>query len=411
MRLRPGVWALLAQTALVLAAYAAVRPMASYRAIELGAGNAAIGGLSASFSVLPLLLAYPIGRQADRFGPARLIVAGTAVFATAGALAVVAGNLAVLLTACALLGLGQLICVAGQQSAVAASGRVNLDRGFGLLTSAGAVGQMIGPMLAALGATAVGGLSAASVGIAIGTLLCAASAFFLRPLLRTVPRPDHRDRTQRSTWQVTRGLVGTRGMTATLVAGGVVLAALDLLYAFLPAWADERGVSVTAVGWLLAARAGVTLLVRLLVDRVVRWTGRRAAMMVSVGVAGLGLALLPMVGLGGAAMIMVMLGWGLGAAQPLTMSWVADAARPGTRGGAMGLRLTANRLAQTVLPVGVGVVTAGAAGVFWALAGLLALSMGVLARLPPDRSATPGGPDGRGSDGGGPDSGGPDSGG
>ncbi|MDG4828744.1 MFS transporter [Solwaraspora sp. WMMD1047] len=380
-----GGWALLVQSGLVLAGYSAVRPMASYRAIELQADNTAIGLLAASFSVLPLLLAYTVGRRADRFGPARLIVAGTVIFAVAGVLAALAGNLPVLLAASALLGLGHLVCIVGQQSAVAVGRTGDLDRGFGLLTSAGAVGQIVGPVLAGVGASAAGGWSPASVGLAIGTLLCVSSIACLPPLLRTVPRPDGRIRPPRSNRQVATGMFGIQGMTATLVAGGVALAALDLLYTFLPAWADERGVSVVAVGWLLAARGTVTLLVRLFVDRVVRRTGRRIAMMLALGCAGAGLVLLPVVGLWGALISMVLFGLGLGASQPLTMSWVADAARPGTQGAAMGLRLTANRLAQTALPVAVGVFSTGAAGVFWAVAALLALSTGVLTRLPPDR--------------------------
>lgn len=184
-------------------------------------------------------------------------------------------------------------------------------------------------------------------------------------------------------------MVDRRGMTPTLLAGGVVLGALDLLLAFLPVWAQERGVSVTTVGWLLAVRAVVTLLVRLVVDRLVRRTGRRAAMMLSIGLAGLGLALLPMTQLGGAVAIMVLLGFGLGAAQPLTMSWVADTTPSATRGAAMGLRLTANRLAQAALPVGIGAVSASVDGVFWATGSLLAISAGVLLRLPSDRPSQP----------------------
>ncbi|MGC5053353.1 MFS transporter [Micromonospora sp. DT48] len=382
-----GEWALLVQAGLVLAGYTAVRPMASYRAIELGGDNTVIGLLAASFSVLPLLLAYPVGRRADQFGPARVIVSGTVVFTVAGTLAATARSLPVLLGASVLLGLGHLICIVGQQSAVAVARAGNLDRGFGLLTSAGAVGQIVGPVAAGFGADAAGGgdWSAASVGIAIGTALCASSVVCLRPLLRTVPRPRQRADLPHSTSQVAKGMLGVRGMTPTLVSGGLVLAALDLLYTFLPAWAEERGVSVSTVGWLLAVRAVLTLLVRLAVDRVVRRVGRRTAIILSVGLAVVGLVLLPVVGLLGAVVSMMLLGVGLGAAQPLTMAWVAEAARPGTQGAAMGLRLTANRLAQTALPVGVGIVSTGVVGVFWMVAGALAISAGALVRLPPDQ--------------------------
>jgi MFS family permease len=81
---------------------------------------------------------------------------------------------------------------------------------------------------------------------------------------------------------------------------------------------------------------------------------------------------------------MVVLGLGLGVAQPLTMAWVADAVRPEVHGGAMGLRLAVNRLLQTALPLGVGVLS-GPAAVFPLAAGVLVASSAVLLRLPSDR--------------------------
>ena len=68
------------------------------------------------------------------------------------------------------------------------------------------------------------------------------------------------------------------------------------------------------------------------------------------------------------------MGLGLGAGQPLTMSWLADSTPPGLRGRAMSLRLTGNRFGQVVVPSVAGVVAvgSGAAGVLWITAGALA---------------------------------------
>src|SRR3712207_7039787 len=52
--------------------FAVVRPMVSYRALDLGAGTTALGALAAAFSILPLLLAFAVGRRADRLGPGLL---------------------------------------------------------------------------------------------------------------------------------------------------------------------------------------------------------------------------------------------------------------------------------------------------------------------------------------------------
>ncbi|MFD0472557.1 MFS transporter [Nonomuraea thailandensis] len=63
--------------------------------------------------------------------------------------------------------------------------------------------------------------------------------------------------------------------------------------------------------------------------------------------------------------VLVVLGFGLGVGQPMTMSWLAESAPPGLRGRAMSLRLVGNRTGQLLLPGAAGLVAAGtgAAGV------------------------------------------------
>ena len=86
------------------------------------------------------------------------------------------------------------------------------------------------------------------------------------------------------------------------------------------------------------------------------------------------------------------IGLGLGAGQPLTMSWLAEATPPGLRGRAMSLRLTGNRLGQVLVPSVAGLLAAGAgaAGVLWltaaALAGVGVASRGLATRGRPPRS-------------------------
>lgn len=70
----PG-WVLVL-AALFHSAFSVVRPMVSYRALEPGAGGTEIGVLAASFAVLPLLLAFLVGRSADALGPGWVVVAG-----------------------------------------------------------------------------------------------------------------------------------------------------------------------------------------------------------------------------------------------------------------------------------------------------------------------------------------------
>ena len=105
-----------------------------------------------------------------------------------------------------------------------------------------------------------------------------------------------------------------------------------MLYAFLPAWAADNAVSVTTVGWLLALRAGVTVISRVGLGRLVARLGRRILLVISLGVAAPSLCALPFVGAAGAVGVMIGLGVGLGLPQPLTMAWVVARADPSVTG-------------------------------------------------------------------------------
>jgi MFS family permease len=73
---------------------------------------------------------------------------------------------------------------------------------------------------------------------------------------------------------------------------------------------------------------------------------------------------------------MVVLGFGLGTPQPLTMSWVVELTDPSRHGTALGLRLTANNLAQLTFPLIISTLAGpfGVLGVFWTTGALVGLS-------------------------------------
>ena len=62
-----------------------LRPTSAYRAIELGVSPTWLGALTASFAVIPLLLAVPSGQATDRFGERRVMLAGAVLMALSGA--------------------------------------------------------------------------------------------------------------------------------------------------------------------------------------------------------------------------------------------------------------------------------------------------------------------------------------
>jgi len=308
--------------------------------------------------------------------------------------ALLADGLLLLVLASASLGFAHLLGMVGQQSAVAAgTTETDRDRGFGSLTAAASLGQMLGPPLALslAGYLAADGRPAGVVGLAVAAALALAAVPFSarRGVLRRGSVPAGERTTSRTAFS---GLIRTDGMWQAMVTSGTVLAALDLLMAFLPAWAEERGVSVTTVGWLLALRAMVSLVSRVAVVRLIAAFSRRWTFVGSLAMGVAGLALLPFVDVAGAAVVMCLLGIGLGLAQPLTLSWVSSLAPPNVRGAAIGLRLTANRLAQTVLPPGIGLAASGSgsSGVFVGTAVALAVATTTVLRQPmnpPDPAA------------------------
>ena len=382
-----GLRWLLLQAVLVHAAMTVVRPMVSYRALDLGASTVQIGFIATSAGLLPLLLAFAVGRRADVWGAGRLLVAGTAFSVTGSTAALLAPVLPVLYAASATLGLAHLLLLVGHQAAMAQAGtQGERDRGFGALSSASSVGQFLGPtvVLSLAGRLAADDGSVAVIGLSIaaGLSLVAAPLGLLCTLTR---RPERPTGPRASSRQAASRLGRTEGMWRALLVSGTTAATLDILPAFLPIWAEERGVSVVAVGWLLGLRALVSVLVRISVTRLIVVLGRRVTFLGSLAAGIAGMALLPFVDTVGGAGAMVLLGMGFGLSQPLTLSWVATLAPPEMRGAALGLRLSANRLAQTIVPAAVSLAAAGSgsSGVFVGSAVLVvAASTTVLRREP-----------------------------
>ena len=376
------------QAVLTQAAWVGVRLMIGYRALDAGADPVLLGFFAASFAVPALAAALPVGRYSDRFGGAVVVLVGV-VIVLAGVLAAAwTFDLLVLLAASVVIGLGHLMAVVGAQTFVAhrTSGGAT-DGAFGTLTASASIGQFLGPPLVTIGA-ALGG-SASRPDTSVGLLAAGACALAALPFFVVLRRVDHSTRSVRAANRESPSGVGamllSAGMWRALLVSGAVLATMDLMYAFVPVWALENRVGVIAVGWLLALRALVSVLSRYSIDRLVRGFGRKALLIIAMSIAVASLALLPFVDGYGAIAVMIGLGIGLGLPQPLTLSWVIGISRSSDLGAALGLRMTANRLAQVTMPIAVSVVAAplGVAAVFWANAVILACSVAVVAGSQP----------------------------
>lgn len=361
--------ALTLQVLWMQASYAVVRPAAGFRTIELDGGAFELALLAAAFSLPALCLAFAVGRWTDAFGARRVLGWGTMMVLGSTVAVLVAPSVGWLLATSAFVGLGHLLCVVAQQ-ALYSDGVKSQDRAFGTFTAAAAAGQIVGLPLSAL-AVALGRVHFAE---GVAGLLCAgifaALALVTIPRLAAGRRPARAERAQLPKTSV-RALLAVPGTRAILLASGIVQASLELLMVFLPLWGAERGIVAEAVLVLLALRSLSTLASRLAVVPLVDLLGRHVLLTGSLLCAAVGLSVLPLVTLVGGVVIMIVLGVGLGLAQPLTMAWVVQNSAVGASGAAIGLRMAVNRLAQTVIPGAMTILAFGVSGVFLTTASLL----------------------------------------
>ena len=364
-----------------------LRPTVTYRALELDVPSQWLGVIAASFAVVPLLLAVPIGIAVDRYGERRTILAGSMLIALAAVLFAWSSSTVVMLViGSVILGTGHICCVVGQQSTVAnRTATARYDSAFGRFTFIVSIGQAIGPALILL----IGGdgsVPDTSVifwwAAGMSGLLLLISSF----LERVSQSPVVGGVGVGSIGQ----LIRLPGLLSALTVSCVVLAAIDITLVYLPALGAERDISAGLIGVLLAIRALASMASRLFLGPLAVLIARRRLLVTSTLMSSIGLAAIAVpMPVWAIAVVMVFVGFGLGIGQPLTMSWLAESTPHGLRGRAMSLRLSGNRLGQVVVPSAAGflAIGAGAAGVLVVTAvGLAAVSAaagGMESRRPP----------------------------
>lgn len=386
----------------------ALRPLISTELLDGGHSSAWLGVATMVFAVPPLMLAIPAGRLLDRTGERPWLVGSSGIYLVATLLVLAAtaidddAGLAVLLVASAVLGLGSLASILGSQTWVmhgAAAGRP--DFWFGLYTFALTVGQLIAPALLWLPGAAAGA-TLATVPIA-WTLVCVAvvagiSGAFVPSHRRMHDSPrrgargsggeagprryaapatgeidltgvpgtaagggrDFREGMARASVR----LVRRPGVMRTLVASSLVLASIDIVIAYLPLLARDRGLDAAWIGGLLMARAIAGMVSRLGLSALTAWFGRRSVMVAGAAVGAVALIAMAMpVHVWALVACIVVYGFAAGTVQPLTMSWMTLITPSTERGLMTSLRMVGNRTGQTLVPLivaGTSVIGGGA---------------------------------------------------
>ncbi|MDP1851151.1 MAG: MFS transporter [Candidatus Planktophila sp.] len=378
-KLLPWAKPLLLCSTLTQATIYVLRPMITYRALELDANAAQVGLIAAVYALFPVLLALQFGRLVGRLGEGKFIIAGTITMILTSLLLVFSNSLVLLAFATSLAGVAHLACMLGGQTMVALrTPRENYDRYFGYYTFSASVGHMIGPLLATVIAGSNGTLpkSTSSAFLLAAVLSIAA----LVPVLNwRRERPSVEAKTNdEGTYSAAMRLVRKPGILAAIYISLAISATADVLVVFLPLYGSENNFSPYAVGIILALRAGTTMMSRIFLGRLSERFSTYQLLMWST--------LISLIACGAMAfaksaislaVIVFIAGFSLGIGQPLTMSLVAQKTQPEERALAVSARLMGNRLGQFIVPAAAGIVAAasGAGAVFIGLSVLLGSSI------------------------------------
>lgn len=359
-----------------------VRPMITYRALELDASPAMIGYIAALYALLPVLMALTFGRWVGVIGEGRFIIFGTLGMVLSSATLLVADSIPLLALSASLAGLAHLACMVGGQTMVSLRSDSNkYEENFGYYTFSASLGQMVGPILGAIVAGTSGALPKSTANAFLIALVFSVIALF--PVMRwrnhqptvIAAKSDH------GALKSAGKLLRNKRVFAAIYTSLAISSVGDILIVFLPLYGSEKSFSSLSIGVILAIRAGASMLSRLSLGTLsARFTTKNILIYsnaISI-VACAAIAFAPNEWVLG--LIVLIAGFSLGVGQPLTMSLVSQATKPEERALAVSARLMGNRFGQFILPAGAGLLAAGAgtAGVFFALSILLATTF-----LPP----------------------------
>ncbi len=356
-------WAnkLLLSSAITQGAIYVIRPMITYRALELDASASTIGFIAAIYALFPVLLALAFGRLVGRVGEGRFVIIGTFFIGISALTLFIADSLAILAIGAALSGLAHLACMVGGQTMVALKSPTDkYDEYFGRYTFSASLGQMIGPILATLVAGSTGVLprstsAAFALALALSTLAIL-PVFSWRKDAPTVIA----QRSDGGTIRAAGSLLKKPGMFAAIFTSLAISSTADILVVFLPLYGNENQFSAMAIGVIISIRAATSMASRYFLGSLSAHFTTKQLLVSSNSISVLACAAMAFapnpITLG---VIVAIAGFSLGVGQPLTMSLVSQLTIPEERALAVSTRLTGNRLGQFVIPAGAGLLAAG----------------------------------------------------
>jgi predicted MFS family arabinose efflux permease len=234
-----------------------------------------------------------------------------------------------------------------------------LSRQLWLFSLGWGIGLAVGPI--------VGGVVLEQVGFpALGFLFAALS--LAATVVVVVPYPRGHDPTagpgsrSPSEKSALRTIARRPAVKGVLLSSYVILFVNAIRMSFYPLYLEQEGISLSRIGVLLSIFGGASLLIRFVLQRVVRRWGAGRVLVWSMWLCVVPMAATPW--LSGQYWLLLaaaaLAGSAYGLNPPVTVELMARHTTPSERGVAMGMRITSNRLAQVTQPLLFGGVAASA---------------------------------------------------
>ncbi|ATA53868.1 Tetracycline resistance protein, class B [compost metagenome] len=347
-------------------------------ALQQGYSAAAVGLLIALFALTQVFLALPAGRFADRHGLKRPLWLSVIAASGGAGLALIFPVFPVMCIAALLTGgaTGATVIALQRHVGRSATDPTQLKRVFSWLAIAPAAANFVGPFLAGMLIDHAGRAPADLLAFRI----CFAVMAFLPLLCWLLARGAHEPprvapvpgAAPTRAWDLLREPMFRR----LLFVNWLQSSSWDVHAFVLPVLGHDRGISASVIGSILGAFAIAAAVIRIVLPLIASRASERSVILSSTVVTAAVFAIYPLLNSPWTMGICsVVLGFALGAVQPMVMSMLHQITPHARHGEALGLRLMTINASSVAMPMLFGSLGAliGIAGVFWVVGGVLAL--------------------------------------
>ena len=383
---------LIAAQVFLHATMAGMRLATPLLALQQGYSAAAVGLLIALFALTQVFLALPAGRFADRHGLRRPMAFSVIAASLGAGLVVLLPYFPIMCLAALLTGgaTGATVIALQRHVGRAAENPTQLKRVFSWLAIAPAAANFVGPFVAGLLIDHAGRMPADLLSfritfavMALMPVLCWLLVRGARELERTPPVPGA---VPTRAWDLLREPMFRR----LLFVNWLQSSSWDVHAFVLPILGHERGLGASVIGSILGAFAIAAAAIRVALPLLAARASERSVILCSTLVTAMVFCVYPLLDSPWTmGLCSVVLGFALGAVQPMVMSMLHQITPHTRHGEALGLRLMTINASSVAMPMLFGAAGAviGIAGVFWVVGGVVALGSHAVWSLKVRRSA------------------------